>query len=469
MDEYRSFREAGVSASLLNSFFTEWEKVKEKVQFHSMVLLRHGKHVMTADFSPYDSTTAHMLFSLSKSFTSAAAGFAVSEGLLRWDTPVTDLLREEIPEGREEELKQVTLESLLVMGSGLDEASDSPSPDPKVTWARHVLSFSVKYPPMTHFHYNTFGTYLISCMVEKAAGQSLTDYLAPRLFDKLGIEKPVWEKSPEGVCCGGFGLYLSAESISRFGQCLLDGGRYNGEQVLPEGWTELATREHIANYTGAPEPGNEWAQGYGFQFWRCIGGRYRGDGAMGQLCLVDEAHDAVLAVTCGTGDMGEEYRLIREYLIPALDGALPEDSDEAEAELKNRIAGLSYDLPQDDGSAFSLPAGTYAVKYEGTELTVAFEKGVYGLVVLDISFGSDEYQRFYLPRGSAALCSIVYAGMQQPFFGCCTGRNGRLHVSLRCLCGPACCEGVFYTEDEKLIFDGTGVDFPSGHVEFTAK
>ena len=324
MDGYRSFREAGVSASLLNSFFTEWEKVKEKVQFHSMVLLRHGKHVMTADFSPYDSTTAHMLFSLSKSFTSAAAGFAVSEGLLRWDTPVTDLLRGEIPEGREEELKQVTLESLLVMGSGLDEASDSPSPDPKVTWARHVLSFSVKYPPMTHFHYNTFGTYLISCMVEKAAGQSLTDYLAPRLFDKLGIEKPVWEKSPEGVCCVGFGLYLSAENISRFGQCLLDGGRYNGEQVLPEGWTELATREHIANYTGAPEPGNEWAQGYGFQFWRCIGGRYRGDGAMGQLCLVDEAHDAVLAVTCGTGDMGEEYRLIREYLIPALDGALPD-------------------------------------------------------------------------------------------------------------------------------------------------
>ena len=102
-------------------------------------------------------------------------------------------------------------------------------------------------------------------------------------------------------------------------QCLLQKGVWQGWQVLPEGWAELATKAHIANDGGQPQPENEWAQGYGFQFWRCLDGRYRGDGAMGQACIVNEKRDAVLAVTCGTNDMGREFRLIREHIFPAFD------------------------------------------------------------------------------------------------------------------------------------------------------
>jgi Beta-lactamase class C and other penicillin binding proteins len=170
---------AGVSSAGLLAFLKAADKVKDRVQFHSMILLRHGKMVCKMNWEPYDDVTSHKLFSLSKSFTSCAAGFAVSEGLLKWDSPVTDILPEEVPKGNAEELRQITLENLLCMGSGLAEESDCPSPDPGVTWARHVLSQGIKYPPMTHFHYNTFGTYLVSCMVQKVTGQTVRDYLTP--------------------------------------------------------------------------------------------------------------------------------------------------------------------------------------------------------------------------------------------------------------------------------------------------
>ena len=254
--------DAGVSSAGLRAFIRAAREATGSVQFHSLILLRHGKTVCRMNWVPYDDITPHTLYSLSKSFCSAAAGFAVSEGLLKWDSSVADVLPEEIPEGRDD-LKNVTLETLLCMGSGLDPESDSQPSDQNVTWAGHVLSHKLQYAPMTHFHYNTMGTYLVSCMVQKAAGQNIRDYLMPRLFAKLGIEKPQWDMSPQGVCCGGFGLHLSSEDIARFGQCLLDHGMWNGEQVLPKGWMELATREHIANYEGERQEGNEWGQGYG--------------------------------------------------------------------------------------------------------------------------------------------------------------------------------------------------------------
>ncbi len=466
LEEWTSPEEAGVSSRGIGRFLTEWDKVRDKVQFHSLILLRHGKIVCRMNFAPYDDRTPHMLFSLSKSFTSAAAGFAVAEGKLRWDSSVTEVLPEEIPAGREEELRAVTLENLLCMGSGLDEASDSPSPDPAVTWARHVLSHAVKYPPMTHFHYNTFGTYLVSCMVQRAVGQNVRDYLIPRLFDKLGIETPAWDMSPQEICCGGFGLHLKADDIARFGQCLLQKGMWRGERVLPEGWVELATREHIANYEGERQAGNEWAQGYGFQFWRCMDGRYRGDGAFGQVCMVDEKRGAVLAATCGTGDMGEEFRLIREYLFPAFDAeaAAPEEQEA----LRRRIGALSYAFAEDDGSGRPLPDGEFATEFQGASCRVSLRKALLDQIEWTFSFGQTEQVRFYLTRGRAALAGLIPWGKAvNRYFGCYGWQAGKLRVTVRCPDAPDAIDGVLTWAEDQLIFDGTGIDFPSGHVVFS--
>ena len=463
--------EAGVSSAGLIRFLDEWEKKQDVVQFHSMILLRHGKAVCRMNFAPYEDREPHKMFSLSKSFTSAAAGFAVAEGKISWGSSIADILPEEIPEGREDELRPITLETLLCMGSGLAPESDSPSPDPQVTWARHVLSHEVQHPPMAHFHYNTFGTYLVSCMIQKVTGQTVRDYLVPRLFEPLGIAVPEWDESPQGVSCGGFGLHLSAEGIARFGQCLLQKGRWEGKQVLPEGWTELATREHIANYEGTPQEGNEWGQGYGFQFWRCMDGRYSGDGAFGQACIVDEKRDAVLAVTCGTSDMGEEFRLIREYLFPAFDA--PAGGEAQQAELAERIAALQYGFPTDDGSDVPLPEGCYRTEYQGHALGLSLAKAAEDRLRLTMEFGRTEWCDFDLPRGKAGPAARIPDGPADQtavcFLGCYGWEKGKLRVVLRTPNGPEAMDGTLTWSGRELVFDGNGVMFPGGHMVFRAE
>ena len=463
---WSSPEEARVSSAGLLRFLDAWEKIRDQVQFHSLILLRHGKTVCRMNFAPYDDVTPHALFSLSKSFTSAAAGFAVSEGKLRWDSSVTEVLPGEIPEGREEELRCVTVETLLSMGSGLEEASDSPSYDPGVTWARHVLSHKLVHPPMTHFHYNTFGTYLVSCMVQQAVGETVRDYLIPRLFSPLGIETPEWDKSPQGVCCGGFGLHLSADSIARFGQCLLQKGVWQGKQVLPEGWVDLATREHIANYEGRPQEGNEWAQGYGFQFWRCMDGRYRGDGAMGQACIVDEKRDAVLAVTCAAGDMGAEFRLIREHVFPAFDA--PAGTEEERAALQSRIAALRYDFPADDGTGLPLPDGVFELVQRGERIRLSMRRALLDQIEVRLQLPGRPLIRLYLPRGKAGLSAMLPVDEKTAvrLFGAYGWQEGKLRVALRSPDSPLTLDGAFTWKEDALVFDGVGIGVPGGHLEY---
>ena len=230
-----------------------------QVEHHAIMVLRHGKLAAAMNFAPYDNETPHMLFSLSKSWTSAAAGFAVQEGLLRWEDKVLDILPDKAPENPSPWLQQITLSHLLMMGSGLDPKSDEVRGE---DWAKLVLACECTHEPGTHFHYNSHGTYLVSCMVQRVTGMTVRDYLLPRLFEPLGIPKPQWDCCPAGINVGGWGLWLSCDSIARFGQCLLQKGMWEGRQLLPLEWFEKATVKQIENNGGTEQPDNEWAQGW---------------------------------------------------------------------------------------------------------------------------------------------------------------------------------------------------------------
>ena len=456
-ESWETPEEAGVSSAGLRRFLEEAEKQKELVQFHSLVLLRHGKVVQRWNWAPYDDRTPHTLYSLSKSFCSAAAGFAVQEGRIAWDTSVVDVLPEEIPEGREEELRQITLENLLCMGSGLDPESDTEPETEDITWARHVLSYPVVHKPMEWFHYNTHGTYLAACMVQKVTDTDLVSYLKPRLFDPLGIPAPVWDKSPEGVCKGGYGLYLSSDSIARFGQCLLEHGKWEGHQILPPGWVERATAKHIDNSNGNPDPDNEWHQGYGYQFWRCTGGRYRGDGMFGQVCMVDEKLDAVAAVTCATNDIPAELRLMRRYLFPVFgaDPGTAADQEKLEAEAE----ALAYSCPTDDGTAQPVPEGKF--EYEDPQI------GPIGL-----SFRMDHSMLLMEVDGIFTLGLGHKKWAETPartgrWLGAYGWKESRLLVDIRTPDGPDTMFGVFVWTEDTLTFDGVGMGMMNGHAVFT--
>jgi len=333
--------EAGLSSSALLSFFDQLEA--SGLEFHALTVLRHGKEALRVSFAPYGADQPHVLYSVSKSFTSMAAGFAVEEGLLSLDDRVVDILKEDAPENPDPFLASVTLHHLLCMGSGLrlesDRISHITGDGQDENWAKAVMACGCDAQPGTRFRYNSHGTYLVSCMVQKVTGMNIRDYLMPRLFEPLGIAKPHWEMSPQGVCCGGWGLYLSSVDLSRFGQCLLFGGVWQGRQLLPKAWLEKATKAQIDTANRTPAPTIEWAQGYGYQFWRCTQDRYRGDGMYGQLLIIDEKRDMVIAVNAQIDDMAAEMALITDYLAPAA-GAAPGTAEE-QAKLKARLAAFA--------------------------------------------------------------------------------------------------------------------------------
>src|SRR6476659_10029224 len=173
---------------------------------------------------------------------------------------------------------------------------------------------------------------MLSAAVQKATGQTLLDYLKPRLFDPLGIAKPTWEASPQGISAGGYGLSVRTEDIAKFGQLYLQKGKWNGKQLVPAAWCEEATARQTSN---GSNPKSDWDQGYGYQFWRCRHGAYRGDGAFGQYCVVLPEQDAVIAITSGLRDMQAVLNLVWNNLLPDLKpAALPADAT-AEKQLRS--------------------------------------------------------------------------------------------------------------------------------------
>ncbi|MCB0189303.1 MAG: serine hydrolase, partial [Caldilineaceae bacterium] len=279
----------------------------------------------------------HMLFSLSKSFTSTAVGLAVQDGLLTVDDHVIDFFPNDLPATVSPNLAAMRVHHLLSMTTGHAEDTTGRVMDGGYNWVRAFLALPVEHEPGAPFVYNTAATYMLSAIVQTLTGQTLVDYLRPRLFDPLGIDHAVWESCPRGINTGGFGLNITTEAIARFGQLYLQKGVWQGEQLIPSDWVAAATSYQTPNNGDNPD----WRQGYGYQFWRCQHNAYRGDGAFGQYCIVMPDQDAVLAITSGVGDMQAVLDQVWTHLLPAMgDGSLPNDAT-AQAALDKKLAQLA--------------------------------------------------------------------------------------------------------------------------------
>jgi CubicO group peptidase (beta-lactamase class C family) len=336
----RSTPEAqGISSTALLGFVDALDK--DIHEMHSLMLLRHGRVVAEGWWKPYRPESLHMLFSLSKSFTSTGVGLAVAEGLLSVDDPVISFFPKDTPKVVSENLAAMRVRHLLSMSSGHDQDTTRRVMKRK-NWVKGFLALPVEHAPGTHWVYNTAATYMLSAIVQKVTGLTLLDYLQPRLLDPLGIEGATWGISPQGINLGGFGLDIKTEDIARFGQLYLQKGLWNGKRILPEAWVEEATASHIAN----DRPDDDWHQGYGYQFWRCRHNAYRGDGAFGQYCVVMPEQDAVLAITSAVDDMQVVLNKVWQHLLPAFCPApLPADAA-AQAALTEKLYGLALPLPQ---------------------------------------------------------------------------------------------------------------------------
>ena len=319
------------------------------LELHSLMLVRHGHVIAECWWYPYAAEKAHLLYSLSKSFCATAAGLAIQEGLFALDDTVLSFFPEEAPSHPDENLAAMRVRHLLSMSTGhaedttrfLWEAADG-------NWARAFLARPVEHAPGTHFLYNSGATYMVSAILQKVTGQTMLDFLEPRLFQPLGISGVISDSSPQGVNVGGWGMSVKTEDIALFGQLYLQRGIWNGQRILNEEWVEAATSAQVSN---GDDENSDWAQGYGFQFWRCRHNAYRGDGAFGQYCVVMPDQDMVLAITSNVANMGEVLNLVWEHLLPACSPTPLPEKEAAVTQLRDRLAQERVAAPAGETSS----------------------------------------------------------------------------------------------------------------------
>ena len=342
-------------------------------ELHSLMVVRHGHVVAEGWAAPFGPDRPHALYSLTKSFTSTAVGFAVAEGLLSLDDRVVELLPEHAPAVPGERLARLTVRHLLTMSSGHD-------PEPKVIdtpgdWLATFLATPLVHEPGERFVYNTPATHVLSAIVQRVTGEHTLDYLTPRLLDPLGIVGATTEVSPQGVDLGGVGMSVRTEDIAKLGLLYLQDGMWQGRRVLPEGWVAQAGAAQVP--TDHWE-GTDWRQGYGFQFWRSQHG-FRADGAFGQFSLVLPDEDAVVAITGAFRDTGAVLQAVWTHLLPGLhDEPLPADDAGRDA-LGLRLAGLRLEPPV--GEAIN------ATALRLSRRTVEFDENPLGLVSASFAAG----------------------------------------------------------------------------------
>ena len=452
----RSPEAEGVSRAALEKWLAALDRLGN---VHSALVVRHGAVVAEAFWAPYNASTPQTMFSVSKTFTALAVGFAVAEGKLSLADHVSDILRPSVganettaitpsveerdlarlettatneaarsssasaalsdsssnlvasspntstkapadatparpgqasgiaadltrrnryrtagtplvsstdpeAENHNKWLSQLTVKHLLTMSGGnrdfdaFGEAygEDAEAAMAHLDWVQQLLAAKFRNAPGEKFLYNSASSFLLSAIVQKVTGHRVMDYLQPRLFEPLGITDAHWDQNPAGINLGGFGLYIKTEDIAKVGQLILDGGKWEGQQLIPAAWIAEMTSKQIgtkadSDWAGGAEfhpddASNDWAQGYGYQMWICTNDAVRGDGAFGQFMVIWPKFDAVIAMTAATNNMGDQLNTVWDYLSDAFTPRQSVDSAHPNGPQNDRSA----DGPQNDAN-----------------------------------------------------------------------------------------------------------------------
>ncbi len=352
----------GVPSKAVISYFDSIMSLKT-TEIHSALLMRHGKVIGEIHPKPFAAEYGHTLFSCSKTFLSAAVGIAIEENRLRANDRLATFFPELLPDTISPWLAKITIENLLTMQSGIKPNGVIRTEEQE--WVRKYLALPVATEPGRHFAYDSMCTYLLSAILSRVTGISAFEYLRPRLFKPLHIEKVNWEYSPENITTGGWGLYLQTESLAKFGQLLLADGKWEGKQIISPAWVKQMMTPHAE--TGKDK--------YCYQMWECAHpNTARADGAYGQYIIVMPDEDMVAVITqSATGKAGakEQLFLFRDLLPTLRNEPLTEGKDYKLLTKKTS----NYQLPYASGKASSTQSKKYAEKHYSLEANAMGWKG----------------------------------------------------------------------------------------------
>ena len=296
----------GISSDLFAALLRELDTSKD-TEMHHFMALRHGKVICECNFAPYPKGMWHITHSMCKSITGMAIGMLIEEEKLKLDENIYDIFPDHTNAFSKIFRPVITVENLLTMTSGVtfNESGIVSGND----WLGSFLNASVNGKPGTEFQYNSLNTYVLSAIVMKRTGETLTEYLTPRLFGPLGITKYYWETCPKGITKGGWGLFLCAEDMAKLGQLYLQRGKWNGQQLVSEYWIEISTARHLKTQNDT--------YGYGYQLWmEQRPGSFEYNGMLGQNVIIYPDMDMVLVTNAGNKEMFQDcimLNIIRKY------------------------------------------------------------------------------------------------------------------------------------------------------------
>lgn len=320
--------ENGINPKAVYDFVERAER--ENLGINSFMLLKNQCVVAEGCHAPYDKNTRHILYSVSKSITATALGFAVEEGKVSLNDSISKFFPEYDRLGLN---KKVTVRHLVTMTAGkmISMAKSRHMKD----WVKIFFDAPFFAKPGKKFLYVNDNFYMLSAIISKVYGETLVDFLMPRLFLPLGItDKPVWETGIHGYAAGGWGLYLPTEDFAKIMLCYSNGGIYCGKRVLPKSWVEQATAYQVPTVKkGQPDV----TRGYGYGFWRTsIPDTYRAYGLFGQMGYVFENRDTVLVINAAVS----KDELLSKAVSDLAKNLWSEPEEEYEGKLKELLGSL---------------------------------------------------------------------------------------------------------------------------------
>ena len=296
----------GISSDMLANLLRDLD-TSDYTDMHHFMVLRNGRVICEANFAPYRSRIWHVTHSMCKSITGMAIGLLIEDGKLSLDENIYDIFQKKLNPFNKIFRPKVTVENLLTMTSGVNfnESGIISGND----WLTSYLNSSITGTPGENFLYNSLNSYVLSAIVTERTGQTLTEYLEPRLFAPLGITHYFWETCPKGITKGGWGLFLCTEDMAKLGQLYLQKGKWNGQQIIPEFWVEVSTAKHKESIDGT--------FGYGYQLWmEERPGSFEFNGMLGQNVIIYPDLDMVIVTNAGNNELFQNcvmLNIIRKY------------------------------------------------------------------------------------------------------------------------------------------------------------
>ncbi|MGY2338117.1 serine hydrolase domain-containing protein [Pseudomonas sp. SDO5532_S415] len=349
--------EAGIAPDRIIAFLDEVESAG--LDLHGLILHRHGKVAVEGWKWPYTPDRPRVLHSVAKSFTACAIGFLHDEGLLHLSDTVISFFPEHLPAHVDPRLPSMTVEHLLTMRTGhQSNTSGSVWRSIDSSWITEFFKIPLVHEPGGHYVYTSAASYMLSAIVTKVTGQTMHDYLRPRLFEPLGITDEHWAIGPDGINPGGNGLTATPASMLKLGILHAQDGLWEGKRILSSKWVQAATR---------PQGGSN--SKYGYHWAIKPQGAYCAVGVFVQMAIVFPGDGATLALV---GAMKNSAQIIPhiERHFPAAFLDTPQSTTEADTRLMQRLDTMRQ-VPAFESAATSPFAVSTTFDMETNDLGVA--------------------------------------------------------------------------------------------------